>query len=138
MHFMELANEAPGLDCHHSSHAAVNRWRSDGFSVQPECAARAGQNRETFVPSKAKHYLVRRASRVGIPPALTDMQASITEGDKLFGTECSECHGDSGPRPTDAGRWMYPRAADLGSVEVHTYSHRKLFYIVKNGVRLSG
>jgi len=93
---------------------------------------------ETFIASKAKHYLVRRASRVGIPPALTDMQASITEGDKLFGTECSECHGDNGRRPTDAGRWMYPRAADLSSVEVQNYSDRELFWIVKNGVRLSG
>ncbi len=81
---------------------------------------------ETFIASKAKHYLVRRASRVGIPPALTDMQPSITEGDKLFGTECSECHGDNGRRPTDAGRWMYPRAADLSSVEVQNYSDREL------------
>jgi mono/diheme cytochrome c family protein len=93
---------------------------------------------ETVIATKAKHYLVRRASGVGIPPALTDMQASITEGDKLFGTECSECHGDNGRRPTDAGRWMYPRAADLGSVEVQNYSDRELFWIVKNGVRLSG
>jgi mono/diheme cytochrome c family protein len=93
---------------------------------------------ETFIASKAKHYLVRRASRVGIPPPLTEMQAGITEGDKLFGTECSECHGDNGRRPTDAGRWMYPRAADLGSVEVQNYSDRELFWIVKNGVRLSG
>jgi len=34
---------------------------------------------ETVIATKAKHYLVRRASGVGIPPALTDMQASITE-----------------------------------------------------------
>src|SRR5713226_3503128 len=46
MHFMELANEAPRLDCHHSSHAAVNRWRRDGFSVQREFTARTGQNRD--------------------------------------------------------------------------------------------
>jgi hypothetical protein len=137
MHFMELASEAPRLDCHHRSHAAVNRWRRDGFSVQREFTAEPDKT-ETFIVSKAKHYLVRRASRVGIPPPLTEMQASITEGDKLFGTECSECHGDNGRRPTDAGRWMYPRAADLGSVEVQNYSDRELFWIVKNGIRLSG
>ncbi len=87
---------------------------------------------ETFIASKAKHYLVRRASRVGIPPALTDMQASITEGDKLFGTECSECHGDNGRRPTDAGRWMYPRAADLAcplSEESNPMSISGIWYI---------
>jgi mono/diheme cytochrome c family protein len=93
---------------------------------------------ETFIATKAKHFLVRRASRAGIPPAPADMQASIAEGDKLFGTDCSECHGNSGRKPTDAGRWMYPRAADLGSVEVQRYSDRELFWIVKNGIRLSG
>src|SRR6267143_3906941 len=64
---------------------------------------------ETFIASKVKHYLVRRASRVGSPPALTDMQASITEGGELFGTECTECYGDNGGRATDAGGWVYPR-----------------------------
>ena len=93
---------------------------------------------ETFIASKAKHYLVRRASRVGIPPTLADIQASITEGDKLFGTECSECHGDNGRRPTDAGRWMYPRAADLTSDEVQSFSDQELFWIIQNGIRFTG
>jgi mono/diheme cytochrome c family protein len=95
-------------------------------------------NTETFLATKAKHFLVRIASRGEIPPSPTDMKASLAEGDKLFGTDCSECHGNSGRKPTDAGRWMYPRAADLGSTEVQSYSDRELFWIVKNGIRLSG
>ncbi len=93
---------------------------------------------ETLIATKAKHFLVRRASRAGVPPAPADRRASIDEGDKLFGTECSECHGNTGRKPTDAGRWMYPRAANLGSVEVQKYSDQELFWIVKNGIRLSG
>lgn len=94
--------------------------------------------RETFLATKAKHFLVRRASGSGIAQVPTDIPASIKEGDKLFGTECSECHGFTGRKPTDAGRWMYPRAADLGSAEVHRYSDRELFWIIKHGIRLSG
>ncbi len=93
---------------------------------------------EAVIATRAKHFLVRRASRGGIPPAPSDTQASIEEGGKLFGTECSECHGFTGRKPTDAGRWMYPRAADLGSADVQQYSDRELFWIVKNGIRLSG
>jgi len=93
---------------------------------------------ETLLATKAKHFFVRRASRAAPPPAPTHMKASLTEGDKLFGTDCSECHGNSGRKPTDAGRWMYPRAADLGSAEVQRYSDRELFWIVKSGIRLSG
>ncbi len=33
---------------------------------------------------------------------------------------------------------MYPRAADLTSKEVQSYSDRELFWIIKNGIRLSG
>ncbi len=93
---------------------------------------------ETLLATKGKRFLIRRASRGEIPPPPTDMRASVTEGDKVFGTDCSECHSNSGRKPTDAGRWMYPRAADLGSTEVQMYSDRELFWIVENGIRLSG
>jgi len=93
---------------------------------------------ETILATWAKHILVRRSSRERIPPAPPNLQASIEEGDRLFGTECGACHGLDGHKPTDAGRWMYPRAADLTSAEVQQYSDRELFWIVKNGIRLSG
>jgi mono/diheme cytochrome c family protein len=93
---------------------------------------------EVFLATKAKHYLVHRSSREGIPPAPTDRQASIKEGERLFGTECGACHGMSGHSPTDAGRWMYPRAADLTSRDLQSYSDEDVFWIIKNGIRLSG
>lgn len=93
---------------------------------------------ETVLATRAKRTIVRRSSRHGIPLAPTNLQASIEEGDKLFGTECASCHGIDGHKPTDTGRWMYPRAADLASAEVQRYSDRELFWIVKNGIRLSG
>jgi mono/diheme cytochrome c family protein len=33
---------------------------------------------------------------------------------------------------------MYPRALDLGSAEVQEMSDGELFWVIKNGVRLSG
>jgi mono/diheme cytochrome c family protein len=93
---------------------------------------------ETLLATKAKHALVRRASRKNIPPMPANLEASLKEGDKLFGLECATCHGLNGHKPTDAGRWMYPRAADLTSREVQSYSDRELFWVVKNGTRLSG
>ena len=65
---------------------------------------------EAFFATYAKHLLIRWSSRDGIPTAPTNLQASIEEGDKLYGTECTMCHGLDGHSPTDAGRWMYPRA----------------------------
>lgn len=93
---------------------------------------------ETFVATLVKHLLISRSSREGMPPAPTNLQESIKEGDKLYATDCSMCHGSDGHTPTDAGRWMYPRAADLTSSAVQQYSDQELFWIVKNGIRLSG
>jgi len=94
---------------------------------------------ETYVAGKFRHTLVSRSSRrEQIPPAPVNLPASIEEGDKLYGTECADCHGLDGKSPTDPGRWMYPRAANLISPETQQYSDRDLFWIVKNGIRFSG
>jgi len=93
---------------------------------------------ETTLATTAKHYLVLRSSREGVPLPPADREASTKEGERLFGTECGACHGNSGHNPTDAGRWMYPRAADLTSRNSQSYSDRELFWIIKNGIRLSG
>ena len=110
-----------------------------GAAAQFTLSALPGPGRaETLLATTAKHYLVRRSSREGIPPAPADRQAAMKEGDRLFGTECAACHGLSGHSPTDAGRWMYPRAADLTSRDVRSYSDQEVFWIIKNGIRLSG
>jgi len=93
---------------------------------------------ETAMARRAKKFLIPRASREGIPSEPANSPASIAEGQKRFGTECSMCHGLNGRTPTDNGRWMYPRAADLGSNQVQQYSDGELFWIIKNGIRLSG
>ena len=93
---------------------------------------------ETVFATQAKHLLIRWKSRKGIPPAPSNLSASVEEGDKVYATDCTMCHGADGHTPTDNGRWMYPRASDLTSHDVQNYSDRELFWIVKNGIRLSG
>jgi mono/diheme cytochrome c family protein len=93
---------------------------------------------ESRLAAKVKHILVRRGSLRITLPTTSNVQASIAEGEKLYGAECAACHGLEGSSPTDAGRWMYPRAANLTSSEVQQYSDAELFWIAKNGIRLSG
>jgi mono/diheme cytochrome c family protein len=93
---------------------------------------------ETFLATNIKKILIARSSGKGIAPAPTDPKASAQEGETVYGTDCSMCHGMDGHSPTDNGRWMYPRAADLTSPTVQQYSDRELFWIIKNGIRLTG
>jgi len=93
---------------------------------------------ETYMVTRAKHLLIARAVREGVPPRPLDRAASAAQGDNTFTVRCSLCHGEDAQSRTPIGQWMYPRATDLTSSEVQSYSDQELFWIVKNGIRLSG
>jgi hypothetical protein len=77
---------------------------------------------ETRIVNQAKHFTIRRASSHGTPPRPVDIKASREAGATHYGL----------------GRWMYPRATDLTSKEVQSYSDPELFWIIKNGIRYTG
>ena len=92
----------------------------------------------TAVANWNLRLLVRRASRQGIPQRPADTKASVASGSTLYSSECSLCHGSDGRSPTPMGRWMYPRAADLSSEQVQSFSDQELFWIIQNGIRFTG
>jgi len=93
---------------------------------------------ETRIANQAKHFTIRRASRHGIPPRPVDIKASREAGATHYGLDCNICHGVDGHAQTAPGRWMYPRATDLTSKEVQSYSDQELFWIINNGIRFTG
>ena len=93
---------------------------------------------ETHVSELAKRILIRRASRQGIPPRPLDTKVSVSAGFTDYGLDCSMCHDNDGRAQNPPGRWMYPRAADLTSKLVQRYSDEELFWIIQNGIRLTG
>ena len=93
---------------------------------------------ETSVANWGTHFLIRRASRQGIPARPADTKASVASGSTLYFSECGMCHGSDGRTPMPAGRWMHPRAADLTSEQVQSFSDQELFWIIQNGIRFTG
>ncbi len=93
---------------------------------------------ETTLASAAKEWLIARAARGPLPPAPANDDASVTAGKSLFGMGCATCHGPDGRTPTPMGKSMYPRAVDLGSADVQEMSDAEMFWVIKNGVRLTG
>lgn len=93
---------------------------------------------ETLLANRAKRFLVHRASRRGIPPRPLDKKTSIENGGEHYGLNCSICHADDGRGQREPGQWMYPRAADLTTKQVQSYSDEELFWIIQNGVRFTG
>jgi mono/diheme cytochrome c family protein len=93
---------------------------------------------ETRLANLSKRYLIHRASRRGIPPRPQDTKASIEKGGLHYGLDCSVCHADDGRSQRPLGQWMYPRASDLTSKQVQSYSDQELFWIIQNGIRFTG
>lgn len=93
---------------------------------------------ETYIATKGKEWVVYRDSRreaVREPPVTSE---SSENGQMIFQSECVFCHGSDGREPSDVGRNLYPRAPALGSVRVQNWSDPELFWIIQNGIRLSG
>ena len=93
---------------------------------------------ETSVADGAKNFLIYREARRS-----SNKEPSLTQGDldnaqNVFGSECATCHGNDGRTPTDLGRGLYPRAPDLGSDEAQHWSDPEMFWIIRNGIRLTG
>jgi mono/diheme cytochrome c family protein len=69
-------------------------------------------------------------------PAMTpDM---LKEGMAHFADHCAVCHGPDGNGDTEMGRGLYPRPPDMRLPATQQLSDAELFYIIENGVRLTG
>jgi mono/diheme cytochrome c family protein len=64
--------------------------------------------------------------------------AVIKEGMEHFADHCAVCHGNDGSGDTEMGRGLYPRAPDMRQAATQNLSDGELFYIIENGVRLTG
>jgi mono/diheme cytochrome c family protein len=93
---------------------------------------------EMLVANQVTHFMIRRASQHGIPPRPLDVKASAAGGSATYNGECAMCHGSDGRSQTPIGLWMYPRAADLTSKQVQSFSDQELFWIIQNGIRYTG
>lgn len=91
---------------------------------------------ETAVALRAKRWFVSRAAS-GLQ-APTETQQSVSIGGMQFRARCATCHGTEGRTPTELGLAMYPPAPDLGRAEVQAWADTELFWITKNGIRLTG
>jgi mono/diheme cytochrome c family protein len=79
-----------------------------------------------------------RAHAVGIavPPGL-DEQGKIVMGTEHFAAHCAVCHGAPGVPRGDIAKGLYPQSPNLVHAAGH-FSPAELFWIVKNGIKMSG
>jgi mono/diheme cytochrome c family protein len=60
------------------------------------------------------------------------------EGQRIYVQSCALCHGTDAHGHTDLGRAMYPPVMDLTLPLVQRWTDAELFWIIQNGVRMTG
>jgi mono/diheme cytochrome c family protein len=68
-------------------------------------------------------------------PATTGMSA---QGRNHWADHCATCHANNGSGETEMGRNLYPKAPDMRHPETQSLSDGELYYIIRNGVRMTG
>ena len=71
------------------------------------------------------------------PPAGYDDPAKINGAVGHFSEHCATCHGAPGSRQGDLADGMYPQPPDLTNAAAR-YTPGELFWILKNGIKMSG
>jgi mono/diheme cytochrome c family protein len=101
-------------------------------------SARAEPGRlETAVARTMRRLAVPRRDRNRTNPiALT---AEVLKEDMAhFADHCAACHANNGSGETAIGLGLYPRPPDMRLPATQSLSDGELFYIIENGVRLTG
>jgi mono/diheme cytochrome c family protein len=55
-----------------------------------------------------------------------------------FADHCALCHGNDGRGQTTIGRNLYPKVPDMTADTTQSLTDGEIFYVIKNGVRLTG
>jgi len=105
---------------------------SGGVSARPDPSAL-----EATVARAARHWLIPVAARSTLNPVPLS-PAGLDAGLRHFADHCAGCHGNDGRGDTALGRGLYPRSPDMTQPATQDLSDGELFWIIENGVKLTG
>lgn len=92
---------------------------------------------ETTTARRLRTLAIPRAARVRMSPANPTPEV-IRAGMEHYADHCAGCHANDGSGDTEMGRGLYPRPPDMRGPQTQSLSDGELFYIIENGVRLTG
>lgn len=96
-------------------------------------------------PSALETAIARTARKMAAPSDAHNQKNPIADSPKVqrearlhFADHCAICHGNDGSGDTMLGRGLYPKPPDLRARETQELSDGDIFWIIENGVRLTG
>jgi mono/diheme cytochrome c family protein len=112
--------------------ASIVLARAHGWSAREE-------------PSAIERWFARRARDAALP-ATAKNQANpapdtpdvLAEARAHWADHCASCHANDGSGDVAMGKHLYPPSPDMRKSGTQNLSDGELFYIIQNGVRLTG
>jgi mono/diheme cytochrome c family protein len=92
---------------------------------------------ETAVARAMRRLAIPRDARDRKNPVALSPEV-IAEGMAHYADHCASCHANDGSGETEIGRGLYPKAPDMRLPATQSLTDGELFYIIENGVRLTG
>lgn len=108
------------------------KTRANGFSARVQ-------------PSPFEEFAARTARSLALPSGAKDKRNPIANSNEVlaearahWADHCALCHANDGSGNSTMGRQMYPPAPDMRQERTQRMTDGELFYIIENGIRLSG
>jgi mono/diheme cytochrome c family protein len=91
----------------------------------------------TWVLDTARVRSIRAHAAGLLPPPGYDEQTRLVPAVGHFAEHCATCHGGPGAKRSEVAEGMYPEPPNLKGA-AGRYSPGELFWILKNGIKMSG
>ena len=96
-------------------------------------------------PSGVERWVARRVRALAAPAGAIEQANPVSSAPEVlaearahWADHCAACHSNDGSGDTEMAKHMYPPAPDMRQDETQHKTDGELFYIIKNGVRLTG
>jgi mono/diheme cytochrome c family protein len=96
-------------------------------------------------PTAMERWLAREARALALPAdaksrmnPIPNSPEAIADGRAHWADHCFSCHANDGSGDTVMGKNMYPPAPDMRLPATQQLTDGELFYIIQNGIRLTG
>jgi hypothetical protein len=96
-------------------------------------------------PTVVERWIARQARSVAIPAdaksranPVADSSEALADGRAHWADHWAGCHSNNGSGEAEMGKHMYPPAPDMRLADTQDLTDGELFYIIQNGIRLTG
>jgi mono/diheme cytochrome c family protein len=98
-----------------------------------------------IAPTRLEEIVARKLRRIGIPKDARERrnpeppsEQVVSAGRAHFADHCAICHANDGSGNTEMGRNLFPPAPDMRLQATQDLTDGELFYVIENGIRLTG